>query len=210
MPTHRLRLGSRVEEIMKPLIKTRFRRSKSEAGMSLLETVIALAVLLIVAAGVMGLGAVAMVTTENQGHLMARTAEYAQDKMEQLLALKYCDATSDTTVLPTNPAGGQGLAGCAAPLNNNGTGVGGNANPSAPVAGYVDYLDNAGNLLVAGSGGAAPTGWKYARAWQVSSANTSNTLKRITVTVTVSSAIGGGTAASLPQSTVTSLKAYPF
>ena len=66
--------------------------------MTLLEMVISLAILLIVAVGVMGLGAVAMMTTENQGHLTARTAEYAQDKMEQLLALKYCDATSDTSV----------------------------------------------------------------------------------------------------------------
>jgi type II secretory pathway pseudopilin PulG len=193
---------------MNPMKTTiRFPKSrKSEAGISLLETVIALALLLVVATGVMGLGAVAVTTTENQGHLMARTAEYAQDKMEQLLALKFCDATSDTTVLPTNPAGGQGLAGCAAPLNTNGTGVGGSSNPSTPVAGYVDYLDGSGNLLAAGGG--APAGWKYMRAWQISSANATNTLKKITVTVIVSSAIGGTNA--LPQSTLTSLKAYPF
>ena len=168
----------------------------------MLETVIALALLFVVAAGVMTLAGTALSTTETQGHLMARTAEYAQDKMEQLLALKFCDATSDTTVVPTNPAGGQGLAGCAAPLNNNGTGAGGNSNPNVPVAGYVDYLDVSGNLLPPGT-----PGWRYIRVWQISSANAANTLKQITVTVKVSSEVGNG---ALPQSTVTSLKSYPF
>ena len=81
--------------------KKRFRKARnSESGLTLIELVIALALLLVVAVGVLSLGAIAMATTENQGHLMARTAEYAQDKMEQLLALKFCDATSDTTVIP--------------------------------------------------------------------------------------------------------------
>ena len=195
---------------MKPLNRNRFRKSrKAQAGLTLLETVIALALLLIVAVGVMGVGALALTTTENQGHLMSRTAEYAQDKMEQLLALKFCDATSDTSVLPTNAAGGQGLAGCAAPLNNNGTGVGGSSNPNAPVAGFVDYLDDSGNLLPTGTGGGgAPAGWKYIRVWQISSANATNTVKQIAVTVEVSTALGRSGA--LPQSTLTALKAYPF
>jgi len=191
---------------MKPMNRQRFpKKFGSQSGMSLLEAVVALAVLLIAAVGVLALGSFAMTTTENQGHLMARTAEYAQDKMEQLLALKYCDADTNTTVLPSALGTGTGLAGCAAPLNNNGTGVGGSSDPSAPVAGYVDYLDNSGNLLP--TGGGAPAGWKYVRVWQIASANATNTLKQITVTVTVSSAIGNG---SLPQSTMTALKAYPF
>src|SRR5215472_15051732 len=143
---------------------------KGETGLALLETVISLAILLVVSTGVLSLGSIAMTVTENQGHLMARTAEYSQDKMEQLLALKFCDATSDTTTLPTSSSGGQGLAGCAAPLNNNGTGVGGSSSPSSPVTGYVDYLDASGNLLTLGTGG-VPTGWKYMRVWQVSSPN---------------------------------------
>jgi len=189
---------------MKRPSKRGIRKSPSrEAGMTLLETVIALGMLLVVSTGVLALGSVAMSMTENQGHLMARTAEYAQDKMEQLLALKFCDATSNTTVLPTNPSGGQGLAGCAAPLNNNGTGTGGSSNPATPVAGFVDYLDSSGNLLT-GAGG----GWKYMRVWQISSANATNTVKQITITVKVSSALGGTTA--LPQTTLTALKTYPF
>ncbi len=197
---------------MKPLNRNRFREScKSQAGLSLVETVVALALLLVVAVGVMGLAAVAMSTTENQGHLVARTAEYAQDKMEQLLALKYCDYSSDTTVLPASSAGGMGLAGCPIPLVSPATGtggVGGSSDPNAPVAGYVDYLDDSGNLLVTGAGGGAPAGWKYIRVWQISLANATNTVKQIAVTVRVSSAIGN--IGALPQSTLTSLKAYPF
>src|SRR5215470_4295231 len=189
---------------MRPKRRYHSRRPlNSQSGLSLIEALIALAVLLVVAVGVLALGSVALTTTEVQGHLMARTAEYAQDKMEQLLALKFCDATSDTTVLPTNPAGGQGLAGCSAPLNINGTGAGGSSDPNAAAAGYVDYLDNGGNLLPIGAGGAAPAGWKYIRVWQISSANATNTVKQITVSVKVGSAPGSGL---LPQSTLTALK----
>jgi prepilin-type N-terminal cleavage/methylation domain-containing protein len=197
---------------MKPLKGKQLRTTrKSQAGLSLLEMIIALAVLLVVAVGVMGLAAVAMSTTENQGHLMARTAEYAQDKMEQLLALKYCDADSDTTTLPTTPGTGKGLAGCPTPLVSPATGtsgVGGSSNPNAPVAGYVDYLDESGNLLATGAGGAAPANWRYIRVWQISSANASNTVKQVAVTVKVSAAVGKN--GVTPRSTLVALKAYPF
>src|SRR5260370_7727270 len=77
------------------------RKSKSQAGISLIETMIALGLLLIAAAGIMTLATVAMTTTENQGHLAARTAEYAQDKMEQLLAFQYPDIQTDTPDFPS-------------------------------------------------------------------------------------------------------------
>ena len=70
---------------------------KSQAGVSLVETVVALGLLMIAAAGILTFATVAMSTTETQGHLAARTAEYAQDKMEQLLALSYRDIRTDTT-----------------------------------------------------------------------------------------------------------------
>src|SRR6266852_10005356 len=91
------------------------RSRKAQAGLTVMETVIALAMLVIVATGVMGLAAVAVSTTETQGHLAARTAEYSQDKMEQLLALKFCDggtngiSGTDTTVFPAVAGTGTGL-----------------------------------------------------------------------------------------------------
>jgi Tfp pilus assembly protein PilV len=63
----------------------------SQAGISLLETLIALTILVIVTVGVMSVALVAVETTENQGHLQSRAAEYAQDKMEQLISLSYGD-----------------------------------------------------------------------------------------------------------------------
>ena len=176
---------------------------KSQAGMTLLETLIALVVLMVVAVSLLPMAIVAVTTTENQGHLAARTAEYAQDKMEQLLTLAYNDVTTDTTVFPA----GTCSSGC-------GLTIGGSANPSNPVAGYVDYLDVNGNV-VTGSGGAAPANWFYIRAWQVSYLSTSpvdangvHTIKQITVVSRVSSQVGAG--GSLPQSTVVALKTEPF
>src|SRR5437588_11364085 len=74
---------------------------KSQAGVSLVETVVALGLLMIAAAGILTFATVAMSTTETQGHLAARTAEYAQDKMEQLLALSDRDIRTDTTRFPS-------------------------------------------------------------------------------------------------------------
>lgn len=176
-------------------------RGSRQSGMSLLETIIALTILVIATVGIMTMGIIAMSTTEDQGHLAARTSEYAQDKMEQLIALSYGDAVSDTT---------QGLA-CtpsSTPACNSGTGltVGGSSDPTAPTTGYVDYLDNSGNIL-AYTGGSAPSNWFYIRVWQISqfSAN----LKQITVTAKVKTQVGASQG-PLPQSTLASLKANPF
>jgi hypothetical protein len=175
--------------------------------MSMMETMIALAMLLIVATGVMGLAAVAVTTTETQGHLAARTAEYAQDKMEQLLALKFCDGPplgTDTTAFPAVVnATGTGLAGC----NNPGAPLptalaGGGLNAAAPTAGYVDYLDASGNLV--GAAGA----WEYVRVWQISVPAGSVGLKQISVLSQARFAVGNSR--STPRSTVTALKTFPF
>jgi hypothetical protein len=164
---------------------------QSEAGVSLVETLAATALILVAMAGLGSMGVVGMTTTENQGHLAARCTEYAQDKMEQLLVLAWPDTTSDTRVFPATNAGGTGLA------------VGGSSNPAAPVNGYVDYLDQNGNLLPAA--GAAPADWFYQRVWSVT--NPSVGLKQITVTATVRRTLGQG---MLPVSTVTALKTDPF
>jgi hypothetical protein len=166
-------------------------RLRDEKGVTLIETVVATGILLVAMGGLVSLSFLATTTTENQGHLLARTTEYAQDKMEQLLALTYSDALSDTTVFPATNAGGTGLA------------IGGAVPPAAPVAGYVDYLDVNGNLL--GGGVAAPANWYYKRTWQVTSPSAN--LKRITVTATVSWSMGK---VALPTSTVASLKTFPF
>ena len=171
-----------------------------EQGSTIVEVIIASAILVTLMAGLLSLVGLAISTTENQGHLAARTTEYAQDKMEQLVALTYGDTTSDTRTFPAANSGGSGLA------------VGGSSNPSAPVALYVDYLDENGNLCgttgaacAAPSGTTPPTGWFYQRVWSVSQAATN--LTQITVTATIARGFGGAMKAS---STLTVLKANGF
>jgi hypothetical protein len=160
---------------------------RSERGVTLIETAVASAILLVVMLGLLSMAALATMYTENHGHLEARTTEYAQDKMEQLLALAYNDAVSDTAYFPANPSGGTGLA------------VGGGINTSAPVNGYVDWLAQDGDLLHGGV--TPPSDWFYVRVWQISTPVAG--LKQITVVTTVRSALGGEL---LPKSTVVVLK----
>ena len=185
------------------------RERRSQVGMTLLEVVIALGILLIVSAGLTGVAAVAVISTENEGHLAARTAEYAQDKMEQLLSLNFGDTTSDTI-----------STGCVAYLVTSacttgaaGLDVGGSTSFTAPSNNYVDYLDATGNPL--GGGTTAPAGWFYMRVWQIcylqttgACTTTVTNLKQITVGATVRNPIGGR--GGSPQTFIGSLKSSPF
>jgi hypothetical protein len=160
----------------------------SDRGTTLIETAVATAILLVVMVGLLSMAAIATTYTENHGHLEARTTEYAQDKMEQLLALAYTDSASDTTVFPAAANGGSGLA------------IGGTTNTAAPVNLYVDWLAQDGTLL--GGGTTQPTNWFYERAWQVTQSSTG--VKQITVTAIVRTSVGR---AIIPTSTVVALKA---
>lgn len=173
---------------------------ESERGTTLVETAFACGILLVVMAGLLSMAALATTYTENHGHLEARTTEYAQDKMEQLLALAYSDEVSNTVVFPAAVSGGTGLK------------IGGGTDTSAPVAGYVDWLTQDGSLL--GGGTAQPANWFYERVWQVTCAvapcsdvNPVTGVKQLTVTATVRSSVGR---ALIPKSTVVALKASQF
>ena len=168
------------------------RRSKNDSGSTLVEVIVAVLIMGTLASGLLAMAAIALTQSENQGHLAARTAEYAQDKMEQLLVLSFGDSTTDTRVFPATPAGGTGIV------------PGGSANPAAPVVGYADYLDANGNLLVSASA-APPANWFYQRVWQVTSL--SATLKEIRVTATVARSVGR---TQRPTATLVSLKSFPF
>src|SRR5262249_984553 len=166
---------------------------RSERGTGLIETCIAASVVLVAAVALFPLGIVSTSISENEGHLSARTTEYAQDKMEQLLALAYGDSTTDTTVFAANSGGGTGLA------------VGGSLDPLNPVQGYVDYLDPTGTLMAA-NGNTPPVGWMYMRLWQIS--NPSTNLKQISVMSIVSVKIGP--LGRMPRATVVTMKTFPF
>jgi hypothetical protein len=166
--------------------------SVSDEGSTFVEVMVAIVMMATVAAGLLAVPAIALTQSENQGHLAARTAEYAQDKMEQLLVLAFGDTTTDTRVFPATDAGGTGLA------------PGGSANTAAPVAGYVDYLDGRGNLIPS-VGGAPPADWFYQRVWQITTV--SATLKEVRVTSTVARSIGR---TLRPTATLVTLKTFPF
>jgi hypothetical protein len=177
---------------------------RPQSGTTLIEVMIALAILLLASVGIMSLCAVAMVTTENQGHLMARASEYSQDKMEQLISLAYTDSVSNTATFPTASSGGSGMT------------TGGSSNPSTPATGYVDYLDFNGNPLPVG--GSAPANWYYIRVWQISNpagapsyGSIGSTLKQVTVTTKVRRGVAttGGGGGIAPQATMSSLVTYP-
>jgi prepilin-type N-terminal cleavage/methylation domain-containing protein len=183
--------------------------SSTERGFSLVETLVGLSLLLVVAAGLLPVCLLALKISENQGHLSARATEYAEDKLEQLMALSYGDVTSDTRVFPANDTGGSGLA------------PGGSIDPAAPVSLYVDYLNAEGGLL-ASTGGTPPTGWFYQRLWRVEEIGSVDPLncpvqaspqrkclKRVSVTATVRRAAQGGIGV-MPRTTITALKTYPF
>ena len=170
-------------------------RRPFERGVSLLETVIALLILLTVSLGIMPLGLMAVSKTESEGHLVARVTEYSQDKMEQLLSLAYGDAGTDTRVFPAAATGGTGLA------------VGGSADPDATVALYVDYLNATGDLIPA-TGTTAPSGWFYKRVWQIDLPAGTTGIKRVTVTTISARRIG--VFGIVPRATLVSLKTLPF
>jgi hypothetical protein len=194
------------------IIRPRLRRNtvravlRRDEGTTLIEVVVASAILMTLMAGLMSMAAISINTTENQGHLAARTTEYAQDKMEQLVSLAYGDAASDTRSFPAAGAGGSGLL------------PGGSYNVDSPVALYVDYLDQNGNLC--GSAGAsclapvgttAPSGWFYKRVWKIEDVSplgcSVSCLKKITVAAATSQGFGGSTRAT---SYLAVLKTKPF
>jgi hypothetical protein len=181
--------------------------------MTLIETMIALAILFTITVGLMAMATVAIMTTENQGHLGARTAEYAQDKMEQLLSLAYTDGD----LKPPPDASDTASAACFPKIcDTGGTGLaaGGSLDFNAPVDGYVDYLDRDG--LPLGGGVAPPDGWFYMRVWQVEeftpppAAATSVNYKQITVSCRTAFVVGSGDVGKSPVATLTTFKSGPF
>jgi type II secretory pathway pseudopilin PulG len=136
-------------------------RFSNQSGFSIIETIFATGIL---ATAVVALAQMFVLSVKNNQN--ARTGSYAvtlaEQKMEQLRGLTYgfdtiglpiTDTTSNTTAPVETPNGGTGL------------------NPSpdgtlnANTNGYVDYIDQFGNIL--GGGTAAPNGTVYIRRWSI-------------------------------------------
>jgi Tfp pilus assembly protein PilV len=170
---------------------------RSQSGVTLIETLISVLLLLALGAGMTSVFGFCTGMNKSQGEMATRTTELAQDKMEQLLALQFNDAASNTTVFPTATSGGTGLGGSMSAS----TTVGGTTKGS-PVTNYVDYTDATGNLLTSSTGSFFTRQWSITTPAVTSPAN----LKTITVVVYASTTAGGvGSAAS---TTLVCLKSY--
>src|SRR5207247_9165865 len=104
---------------------------------------------------------------------------FCQAKMEELSALPFIDATTNTVVSPPTTTGGTGLCG------NLGPGPGcGSVDPASPVTLYVDYLDSQGARVTATAVDASgDLRQRFMRQWGIQADATTN-LKTITVLTT--------------------------
>ena len=153
-------------------------RAGSERGVTLIETMMAALILIIVVVGLLPVFILGFQMNEQQGDIATRTTEYAQDKIESLVNLQFNDAATDTTQYPPAASGGTGLGGSMAASSTVGS-----LPPAAASAGYVDYLDVNGNLLT------SATGAYYRRQWSITTDATGN-LKTIAVDATSVQAAG--------------------
>jgi hypothetical protein len=160
-------------------------RAGSERGVTLIETMMAALILIIVVVGLLPVFVLGFQMNEQQGDIATRTTEYAQDKIESLVNLQFSlvnpaltDGATDTTKYPPAPTGGTGLGGVMAVSTTVGS-----IPPAAAVAGYVDYLAVDGTLLT------SSTNAYYRRQWSITTDSTGN-LRTITVDATSLQAAG--------------------
>jgi type II secretory pathway pseudopilin PulG len=141
------------------LAKSRF--SNAQSGFSILETIFATGVL---ATAVVALAQMFTISVQNNRN--ARTGSFAttlaQQKMEQLRGLTFgfdtiglplTDTTTDTAAPIETPAGGTGLS--PSPVGTL----------LANTNGYVDYIDQFGNVLGGGAGVRPRTA--FIRRWSI-------------------------------------------
>lgn len=150
----------------------RFASSKSEAGFSLVETIVATGLL---AGAVAALGQMFAISVADNTSARASTfvAVLAEQKMEQLrglswgfdnLGLPLSDFSTNIALPTQSPTGGRGLS--SSPSNAL----------RANVDGYVDYVDQFGRII--GGGSTVPDKTVYIRRWAVEPlpTNPNNTL----------------------------------
>jgi prepilin-type N-terminal cleavage/methylation domain-containing protein len=143
-------------------------RCSSESGFSLIEVLVAVALLVVALVALASLFATA--TRTNQGsRYTTSTAILAEQKMEQLrgLAWGFDMLGLPLTDLTTNVAAFTATGACAAA--GGGAAVGLSPSPGGSLAtstdGYVDYVDINGCGL--GGGTAMPAGTVYIRRWSI-------------------------------------------
>lgn len=136
---------------------------KNESGITLIETMLAILILLVGLLGFAQLMTFSLIVGKSYGRDTGQTTAAARDKMEELIGLEFLDTITNVTVNPPYPNTGTGLT------------QGGSIYPDAPVSGFSDKIDFSGNRTNADDDVA------YIRQWKVQ--NESTTLKSISVSV---------------------------
>ena len=152
-------------------VSTRASIHGDDFGFTLAEVLMALALTVTLATGIATLFAVAVKTSALARYETTMTMMAVQ-KMEQLRALTwgfdsvgagglYSDTTTDLSVEPHGPSGAGLQLSPPGSLDRD-------------VAGYVDYLDNAGRWIAGGS--TPPPAAVYVRRWRIRAAGIADTL----------------------------------
>ena len=176
------------------------RTEHTNRGVSLVETMIAVLVAFIVMSSLGAVIFTSMVANKNQGTEVTRMTALAQEKMEQLVRLRFTDTTTNTTLI-TDTGWSIGLTPSASSDLNQLTACpgGGTAN-----VGYVDFLDNNGQPLSGGCDTAVAAGFGYQRRWKITSVSGVTGLKQIVVVVYAPNAVR--TSGAPPSVSLTTLK----
>jgi competence protein ComGC len=95
-------MARELSSITNTRLATRCRKNsrQSERGVTLIETMMAALIMIIVVVGLLPVFVLGFQITEQQGDIGTRTTEYAQDKVESLINLNFNDGATDTTVYP--------------------------------------------------------------------------------------------------------------
>jgi len=178
---------------------------ESPKGVSLVETMVAVLISMIVMTMLGGVIFTATVQNKNQGVEMSRVTVYAQDKIETLMNLGWYDCTEATPPSECNTTGISG-SGWNQGLKAGGTLTYQATCPTSGTAlGYIDYLDATGTQFTGADCSAVGT-YAYLRQWKVTDVITTGAgapgLKRIDVIVWSRNAVNTGSAA--PQALLTS------
>lgn len=176
------------------------RSASEDGGVSLVETMIAVLVAFVAMASVGAVVFSAMVANKNQGTEVTSMTALAQEKMEQLVRLRYNDTTTNTTLI-TDPGWMVGLT------SNSATDLTQLAEcPAAGSAnvGYVDFLDNDSQPLAGDCATAIASGFAYERRWKITEVAGVSGLKQIVVVVYAPAAVRAG--GSTPTVTLTTFK----
>jgi len=173
---------------------------RSESGVSLVETMIAVLVAFIVMSSIGAVIFSSMVANKNQGTEVTRMTALAQEKMEQLARLNFSNATTNTTLI-TDSGWSIGLTSNASTdlTQLSACPAGGTAN-----VGYVDFLDNNGQPLSGACATAVASGFGYQRRWKITSVSGVTGLKQIVVVVYARNAVA--TSSAPPMVSLTTLK----